>query len=402
MREDNAGSSRRSFLKQAGAGMAIMAAFGDGAQAAAGGATQLSMGGVEPLPEPGCIPDSVAADQLADLGIRRMSELDRLPWFTKDDAGRICLREDAEVPPIIDMHSHLGWAQGFGRSVDMTRRCNVEYFYDYERGDDFLSEQNHPTKDESGQITREILELIFRTPDRNVTHSAANLGAEMDRMRYASIALLPIEIPHISRHARDTLKASALDSRFIPFGAVHPFPWGKRKQRELQKQIDQYAVPGIKFHPEFQFIAPDDNDSMGLFEWCADKGLLVYSHVGYTGSELKLMRDKAEPARFVKPLQAFPNLRMVFAHTGVRLIDETLEVARAFEDQVWLDISGQPAPNIAYILQRYDTQRIFYASDWPFMPLAVMMARTLVATEGCPDVRQRLFHDNAASLLGLA
>ena len=336
-----------------------------------------------------------------DLGIRRMSELDRLPWFTKDDAGDLCLRPDAGVGPIIDTHSHLGWAYGLARSVNMTRRSEVQYFYDYERDQDVLFTQDHPTSKEASCMAREGVKVLVRTPARNRTHTAASLSLEMDRMNYRGIVLLPIEIPHQSRHAHDTLKAENLDPRFIAFGAVHPRSWGSKKIARLEAQ-QRMGIKGIKFHPEMQLIAPDDPDMMKLFEWCEANDLIVYAHVGYTGREPDFARRKSEPRLFEKPLAAFPKLRVVFAHTGILLMDETLEVARKYEDQVWLDISGRSASHIAYILQRYNTEKIMYASDWPFMPLAIMVARGLVATEACPQLRERFFCGNAARLLGLA
>lgn len=394
---------RRTFMKRAGAGVAAVGLAGPVAQAAWGGLTPVSIGHVEPLAAPGCVPEESAVRAFEDLGIRHSSELDRLPWFEKDDQGAICLRQDAGVAPVIDVHAHLGWSLGFGRAVDMTRRVDVQYFYDFEREQDVLYEQDHPTVDEAGAIVEEGLESILHTPNRNQSHTAANLSAEMDRMRFQSIVLLPVEVPGMSgRHARDTLEAGALDARFVPFGAVHPFPWGARKADALQHQVDAYAIKGIKLHPVFQFVAPEDRNTMGMFEWCEANDVLVLSHAGYTGREPKAMRSKAEPERFAEPLKAFPKLRIVLAHTGIRRIDETLAVARQFEDQVWVDISGQPVPNIMYILERYSTEKILFGSDWPFFPLAVMLARALVATEGCPDVRDNVLQHNAGRLLGRA
>lgn len=394
-------SSRRTFLKLCAAG------------GAAGGAAAVyfhsrktpelpeSVGKLAPSANAPCPGAPLKPKHIEDLGIRRMSELDRLPWFTKNEAGDLCLRPDVGIGPIIDTHAHLGWAFGLGRSVDMTHTCKVRYFYDYERDQDVLFTQDHPTSAEGSSITRENIKLFLRTPGRNLTHTAANLGAEMDRMNYRNIVLLPIEIPRHARHAHDTLEAAKLDPRLIAFGAIHPKPWGPEKVAQLEAQR-KTGIKGIKYHPEMQLIAPDDPNMMGLFEWCQANNLIVYAHIGYTGREPGFMKRKSEPRLFEKPLQAFPRLRFVFAHTGVRLIDETLGVARKYNDRVWLDISGRSASNIAYILQRYDTEKIMYASDWPFMPLAVMVARGLVATETCPQLRERFFRENAARLLELA
>lgn len=394
-------ASRRTFIK-----------FAAGAAAATGASVVClsgrrkpdlpeSMGKVQPCAGAPCPNIPLRPTDVEELGIRRMSELDRLPWFAKDENGDLFLRPDADVGPIIDTHAHLGWAFGFGRSVDMTHKSKVEYYYDYERSQDVLFTQDHPTRQEAAEFSREDLALFLRTPERTRTHSAANLSAEMNRMNYRNIILLPIEIPHQARHAHDTLQAASLDERFVAFGATYPKPWGDSKVAQLEAQR-KTGIKGIKFHPEMQLIAPDNPDMMNLFDWCEANNLIVYSHVGYTGREPEFMKRKSEPTRFVKALEAFPKLRFVFAHTGVRLMDETLEVARKFEDRVWLDISGRSAYNIAYILQRYDTEKVMFASDWPFMPLAIMVARGLVATKACPQLRDKFFRENAMRFLNLA
>lgn len=341
------------------------------------------------------------ASDLADLNVRRISELDKLPWFEKDDDGNIRLKAGSGVPPIIDFHAHVGWNYGFGRTIDMRKRSAVKYFYEFEVEQDVVFQQNHPTKKEARALTWEILQTLFMTPQRNFTHTAANLMAELDRMNCRNICLHPIEIPFMSQHAERTLEASRLDSRFIPFAAVYPKPWSEQKETQLKSLIDRGAR-GLKFHPEFQFTAPDNKDAMEMFAWCEANNVLVFAHTGYTGSELPFMQYMAEPVRYGTVLRAFPKLRMVFAHTGIRRREDAIAVARRYEDQVWLEISGQDANAIRLILDSYDKKKVLYGSDWPFFPLAVMIARALVATEDDLDLRDDLFHDNAARLLGFS
>jgi len=340
--------------------------------------------------------------QFEDLNIRHMSELGRLPWFEKDDGGQFRLRNDAGIGPIIDPHSHVGWAFGFGGSVDMTRRDKVEYFFDFVRDQDVLFKQEHPSNEEGASISHQSLTLFLKTPARNRTLTAANVVAEMDRMNYGKLFLLPLAIRRQVRHVADTFAAARTDARLEAFGAVYPKPWGPRIVAELERQIAEHRIKAIKYHPVFQILAPDDPDMMKLFEWCEARDMLVYAHTGYTGKEPRFMREKSEPERFAVPLVAFPKLRIVFAHTGVRRLDQALEVARRFEDQVWVEVSGQAVPAIAYILQRYDTEKVLFGSDWPFYPLSVAIARSLVATEPCPDLREKLFVGNAKRLFELA
>lgn len=388
---------RRTFLGL-GAGAAVAAVAGWRHLGRETPDLELSIGGIPPDANPSSESNSGRLREFDDLKIRHMSELGRLPWFEKDDSGQFRLREDAGIGPIIDTHSHVGWAFGFGGSVDMTRRDKVEYFYDFERDQDVLFKQEHPSNEEAASMSHQNLTLFAKTPARNRTLTAANVVAEMDRMNYGKLFLLPLAIPRQTRHVSDTFGAAKIDPRIEAFGAVYPKPWGPKIVAELERQIAEHRIKAIKYHPVFQLLAPDDPDMMKLFEWCQAHGVLVYAHTGYTGKEPRFMREKSEPERFAVPLEAFPKLRIVFAHTGVRRLDQALEVARRFEDRVWLEISGQAVPAISYILQRYDTEKVLFGSDWPFYPLAVAIARSLVATEPCPDLRERLFAANAKRL----
>lgn len=394
-------TSRRKFLAVCAAGAAVAGASGIYVRSRTKPEMPESVGRLEPGPGAPCPDAPLKPKDIEALGIRRLSDFDRLPWFAKNDAGELLLKPDAGIGPIIDTHAHFGWSFGLSLPIDMTRKCPVQYCYDWDRDQDILFAQDHPNRDEGAVIKRNSLKVFLWTPAPNKTHTAANLSAEMDRMNYRNIVLLPLEIPHQSRHAEETFKAAESDSRFVPLGAIHPKSWGPEKIAALEGQLKR-GIKGVKFHPEMQNIAPDDPDMMKLCEWCQANKLLVYAHVGYTGHEPGFMRKKSEPKRFERPLEAFPELRFVFAHTGVRCIDETLEVARKYDDRVWLDVSGRSAANITYIFQRYDTEKIMYASDWPFMALPVMVARGLVATKPCPQLREGFFSGNAKKLFELA
>lgn len=361
-----------------------------------------SIGGLPLRNAASLLANPAAVQAIADLKIRSLADMDKLPWFKRGADGMLVLREDAGVPASIDIHAHIGWRHGLGAEIDQQRRCEVQYYYDFTRDQDVLFDQIHPAQDEGRSLTIDALAALVHTSGRNQTHIAANLLAEMTAMNVAHACLLGIEIPVASHHAQDTLAAAKMDPRFIPFGGVNPRDWSAEQEAVLQAQLANDHIRGIKYHPVFQFIAPDTDDAMKLFEWCAAHDLLVFGHIGYTGGEPGFMRSASEPRKLARALEAFPNLKMVCLHTGVRRIDETLAVAQRFPEQVWLGLSGQPVPNIEYILQRYDTERIMFGTDWPFYPVSVMLARVLAATAGNTALRQRVLYDNAARLLQLA
>ncbi len=351
-------------------------------------------------------PDSDVKALLGDLpvdavdrAILRVSDLVCLPWFEKDEAGELKLAAGVDIPPALDCHTHVGWSQGLGADIDMTVRCPVAYFFDHEAPQDLLNVQMHPTEQEARILSRETELTIIKTPARNKTHTAANLLAEMDRFNITHSMLLPVEIPVRSRHLEQTHRAAELDKRLVPLAAIHPWHWSDKKMARLQDML-KGRIQGLKFHPVFQFMAPDAPDAMQLFEWCAESNVVVLTHTGFTGREPAFMRALSEPERFHKPLRTFPKLRMIFAHTGSRArFPEALEVAKQHPEQVWLEFTGQPVPNIKKVLDEYDPQKLFYGSDWPYYPFSVSLARFLVATAGREHLRPAILRDNFVNLM---
>lgn len=333
--------------------------------------------------------------------IRRREDLAKLPWFEKDGQGRLSLRQDAGLPPIIDVHSHLGWSYGCARPIDHTARPPLEYFYDYDFDQPILEDEVHPTKAEGAAITREAVWSLLARPRRNRSQTAANMADEVARFNYRAICILPIEPYLHSRAAREVLDASRMDERLVPFAAVHPWPWGPAKERRLEALVAEGAK-GLKYHPEFQMMAPDHPHAMRLFEWCAAHDLPVLSHCGCTGAEPPWMSKKARPERFRPVLEGIPGLKLIVGHTGLRMHKETLAVVKDYEEQVWLDLTGLTAPQMRDVLNQCPPERIVYGSDWAFYPVAVSLARALAGTEGHDDLRPGIFHHNAAGLLGLA
>lgn len=387
---------RRAFIKTLGAGIA--------------GAALLEIGG-----RTGIRPSSLFSikkqdpdwnDLLGDLpentrdrAILRMSELDRLPWFSKDESGVLQLRAGADVPPILDCHTHVGWSLGAGAAIDMTARGSVSYYFDHEIPQNLLNVQMHPTAEEAKTVSREGFKALLRTPERNKTHTAANLIAEMDNFQHGHSVLLPLVFPMPSKHLEQTQAAAQLDKRLLPFACIHPKRWSDAKAEQLGGMFP-HKVRGLKFHPVIQLMPPDSPDAMRLFEWCAENNVVVLSHTGFTGREPAFARACSEPERFSAPLREFPKLKMIFAHTGSRArFPETLAVAKQHRDQVWVEFSGQPVPNIKTLLDEYPHEKIVYGSDWPFYPLAVSLARFLVATAGREELRPGILRDNFTQLM---
>lgn len=334
------------------------------------------------------------------IQISRYAELVKLPWFEMGGDGQLQLKKDSGVPPIIDMHTHLGWSYFGGRVVDYQKRVpEAVHYYDYVNAIVDLMKNEHPTKAEANSIMWDVLLVPFRCAPRAKTQTAANLLADMERFNTVASVVLPIEIPVRSRHAYQCAVNCKPHDGLIFFAGVHPST--RYKKLRLDWQVEQGAI-GLKFHPEFQFCPPDTKGALELFGICAERGLPVLGHSGSTGSEPQWMQRMSAPDRYRKALELHPNLKLVLGHTGIIHYEQAIKIASDFPEQVYLETSGQGIPVIRKILDETDPKRVVYGSDWSFFPLGVPIARSMAALDGYPrEVVEGYFYKNAARLLGL-
>jgi len=337
---------------------------------------------------------------LDKITIRTQSDLVKLPWFKKDDGGNLVINPDAGVTEVIDDHSHFGWSYFFGGVIDhMDASRPVQYFYDYDVDQDVLNEKTHPTREEAKLVEKDIYMILFRCPPIARTQTAPHMLAEMDRLNVKHIFVAPIEIPIRSRHARQTFATcDKCGGRMIPYAGVHPYtPSYEKRIRDMVAQ----GARGFKYHPEFQFVAPDNKKALRVFALLEELDIPVLCHSGFTGTEPPFMQKLAALPRYRVIFESFPKLKFILGHSGLKNIPEALAYAKEFP-QVYLDLAGQTAECTREIIQKADNDKIMYGSDWPFYPMAVTLARTLVATEGMHEsVRKRVLHDNAARLFKL-
>jgi hypothetical protein len=157
---------------------------------------------------------------------------------------------------------------------------------------------------------------------------------------------------------------------------------------------------GLKFHPAVQLVAPDDPRAETLYRACADQKLIMFWHCGPVGIENAHSRELCQVARYEAPIKAHPEITFVLGHAGALQPEVALELARRYPN-VYLELSSQGLPEVRRILAEAPAERVVFGSDWPFYHEALALAKVLIATEGNPELRRRVLHDNAAHLLRL-
>ena len=100
----------------------------------------------------------------AKVQINNYAELIKLPWFEKNGDGDIAVKKDSGVPPILDIHTHLGWSYFGGRVIDYQKKTpETLHYYDYmDSKVELMTEDGHPTKKEGVDITVDVLFVPFR------------------------------------------------------------------------------------------------------------------------------------------------------------------------------------------------------------------------------------------------
>lgn len=334
---------------------------------------------------------------MAEPVFENLLALARLPWFDVHD-GRLVL-SDRSVGPVIDMHTHIALAYLRPLRVDLYRTTpQTEHYLPACCPIDFGVYQNKNIRPEAlTAMKRDLVLGSLSSGGMRASHTVPNLVREMDELGVVRSVLLPIDLPYISRNAAHALEAARRESKLVSFGSVHPIV--DRVPLRLDEQAHAGAR-GVKVHPAVQLISPDHPRAMALYRSCAERNLPVLWHCGPVGIELQSGRRRSQVALYEKPIAEHPRTRFVLGHAGALQMEQALDLACRYPN-VWMELSGQSLANVRTILARADPGRVVYGSDWPFYHQAIGIAKVLLATEGRPDLRAKVLHRNAATLLGM-
>jgi uncharacterized protein len=196
----------------------------------------------------------------------------------------------------------------------------------------------------------------------------------------------------------------------IPLGTIHP------DDPDVMESVDEallgYGFHGFKFHINVQRFFPDDPRVLPVYQRLLDLGRLLLIHVGTA----PWPNGFDGYPRFERVMDMFPNLKVVVAHMGSF---ETRRFFRLMErcPNLYLDTTMAFAP-IRHEHRKIDTRlnrisvpnddllrwqdRIVFGSDFPNLPYPYEEERDALWLRDLPPaVYQKIFHDNAATLLGL-
>jgi uncharacterized protein len=329
-------------------------------------------------------------------GLRSLAEL---PYFELDSNGLPRLTVDG-LEGGIDGHVHFALIGFDGPKPDLLK-AHPETKYSLNANgpiamNNYVAE-NFTEQDLHRMLTDRLAAVSPTGSPTTTTHTIPNLFRELDNLHIDRAVILPIA--HSGTYGndlyewyRDAIKKSGKEDRFIVCGTVRPtLPSAVETVRK--QKLD--GVRGIKIHPVWGRFTPNDGRAWACYEECASLGLPVLAHTGTDWSG-----KWADIDNFAEPIAAFPNLRFVLCHSGRLQNERAIEIAKQNKN-AWLDVHGQSVANIRTMIKELGPERLLFGSDWPLFPVAVLLARLLLATEGDHTVRKMIFRENAERFWGL-
>ncbi len=96
----------------------------------------------------------------------------------------------------------------------------------------------------------------------------------------------------------------------LPFAAVHP---DYENLPELIRDLASRDFPGVKIHPEYHKIAPDDIRLFPLYQALSKAKMIALFHAGV---DIGIPTINSTPQQFAYLKERFPELIMILAHMG--------------------------------------------------------------------------------------
>lgn len=224
-----------------------------------------------------------------------------------------------------------------------------------------------------------------------------NLLQDMQHYAITHSVVLPIEYPDMIDRSARLITACQSTTPLLPFCSVHP-----RDPQRLSK-LHTYmhnGAYGLKLHPNFQQVPLDDRATFELCEAYREYHRPLILHSGLTGRERWFQPHKryASLERLTELPGNFPDLPIVLAHAGITQYAQAIRLGQK-HDNIYLEISGQPARHIRQALDALGVERLLFGSDWPFWPQHYALEAVHEATYHDHQARRSLLCENANRLL---
>ena len=317
----------------------------------------------------------------------------------------------------IDVHTHLGDIL-YGRNIIHKQHQGLELTY-YERylqeredhflrktfhypGDPFELEtwkQNNPIPEEEKALEEAVgVEEAFT--NRNFSASLAEMQKTMARNQIDGCAVMPV-LPHVG--FEDIKAASLMDPRIIPFTSIDFSLSEEEAGKKLLEDV-KAGARGLKIHPVIQKVNLGDPRIEKILEIWAESGLPMLPHIGVAQYYPPDKTDRNAPENgeiepFLALTEKFPESRFIAGHGGNESWEKLMDTC-VDRKNVYIDTSMATPRSIQCFLKEWGSERMLFASDWPWLRQEVAVALIEQEVEREKD-KENIYSKNACALLKL-
>jgi predicted TIM-barrel fold metal-dependent hydrolase len=187
--------------------------------------------------------------------------------------------------------------------------------------------------------------------------------------------------------------------RFGGLAGYNPFNI-KESLKEVEDSVKKHGFKGVYLHIYGFDIPLDDRKMYPLYSLCEDLGVPVAMQVGHVLEGMP--SEHGRPMLLDRIACDFPDLKMIGAHTGWPWVEELISVCYKWENIYFGADAWSPkymSPSIMFYLKsRLGRDRCLWGTN------GIPWKDNLDAWKGVelkPEVRQKLFRDNAIEVFGL-
>lgn len=333
------------------------------------------------------------------MKFNEIKELASLKYFRLNKEGKLELKDKSKYK-IIDSHTHLGWYYLLADPVDLNKKSKTRHYFP-EKGAAINLEKYSAlgfSLETKRNCRNQIIKSAYTNNSFSSTHTIPNILEEMNRMGILQTIVLPIDYPAITTNTTHLLNNLGNNKRLISFMSIHPL---QRNKEKLILRFKKRGARGIKLHPTFQLFRPTNKFALEIYELAAKHNLPILFHTGFSPLMPKFFRRFVAFEEFAEIIIKYPRTTFILGHSAISEFEKAANLGKK-HDNVYLELSGQPPSAIKKIIKTMGDDRLLYGTDWPFYPMAIELAKILLATEDNKKTRNNILSKNASNLLNLA
>jgi uncharacterized protein len=303
---------------------------------------------------------------------------------------------------IIDIHTHLGdiLNPGGGNLIDQ-KGVQKKRIYDVVTQSELLCHRSISDSFDDWLYDKLYARITKASRARNATATLENMRLSMNAAGVVKSACMPIP-PYLT--FEDLHRAQQKDSGVIPFTGVD-YTREYDLDAAFRKDVARGAR-GLKLHPIIQRVALNSPETMQAVETFSVHRLPVLFHCGVSSYYLepeRLLKEDASLGQIAVArdlVATFPDVTFIAGHAGLFQYRDVMALLSGFRN-VMVDTSFQSPDHVRKLLSVFGPERVMYASDWPYGNRIPAVNIIKKACKGDKGLENRIFYENAASLLAM-